>query len=102
VTWWAWTLLWIVLVAGAGVVFFQLGRSLWRKAGALLTELGEAADRLSAVTAELNAMAATAAEEEPAVFADPGELRRQRYLAARRAPHRPGGARAGWGPRPGR
>jgi hypothetical protein len=80
VTWWAWTLLWVVLVLGAGFVFFVLGRSLWRKASALLGELGEAADRLSVVSAELGAMASTAAPEEPAVFADPAELRRQRFL----------------------
>ena len=84
-TWWAWTLLWVVLVIGAGVVFFVLGRSLWRKASALLGELGEAADRLSVVSAELGAMAGTGAPEEPAIFADPTELRRQRFLARRGA-----------------
>jgi hypothetical protein len=88
VTWWAWTLLWVVLVAGAGVVFFVLGRSLWRKAAALLGELGEAADRLSVVSAELGAMATTGQPDEPAVFADPAELRRQRFLARRGASSR--------------
>lgn len=82
-TWWAWTLLWVVLVAGAAAVFFVLGRSLWRKASALVGELGAAADRLSVVSAELTAMAATAAPEQPAVFADPTTLRRERYLTAR-------------------
>ena len=83
-TWWAWTLLWVVLVAGALLGLFLVGRSLWRKASALLTELGAAANRLSVVSAELSAMAATANPEEPAVFADPAELRRQRYLTGRR------------------
>jgi hypothetical protein len=98
VTWWAWTLLWVVLVTGAASVFFVLGRSLWRKASALIGELGAAAERLSVVSAELSAMAATASPEEPAVFADPTTLRRQRYLAARaqartRDRGHPGGAR---------
>jgi hypothetical protein len=88
VTWWAWTVLWILLVLGAGLVFFVLGRSLWRKASALLGELGAAADRLQVVSAELGAVAATSTPEEPAVFTDPSELRRQRFIARRGADRR--------------
>jgi hypothetical protein len=84
VTWWGWTLLWTVLVLGAGFFGFRVGLSLWRKASALLTELGAAADRLSAVSAELETLARAEPEPEPAVFADPAELRRQRYLRSRR------------------
>lgn len=42
-----WFLLWTVLVLGAAGVFFLLGRDLWRKAKALVRELGTATDRLS-------------------------------------------------------
>jgi hypothetical protein len=85
VTWWAWTLLWAVLVLGSGWLFFVLGRSLWRKASALLTELGTASQRLAEVSAQLEAFGTRAPAEEPAVFADPATLRRERILAARRA-----------------
>lgn len=94
-TWWAWTLLWAVLLAGAGFVFFRIGLSLWRKAAALLTELGAAAERLSAVSAELEAVTGGRARPEPAVFADPTELRRRRYLASKQRDRdrRPGARR---------
>ncbi len=82
-TWWAWTLVWVVLVAFALVVLFRQVRSVFRKAVGLATELGEAADRLSAVTAELEALAGDREAPEPAVFADPAELRRERYLSRR-------------------
>lgn len=82
-----------MLVVGAGVVFFHLGRSLWRSAQALLGEIRTASDRLWVVTAELRARAGTdttspGTPEEPAVFSDPTELRQQRHLAARRAPRK--------------
>lgn len=79
-------------------MLFRIGRSLWRKAAALLTELGVAAERLSAVSAELEAITGGRAEPEPAVFADPTELRRQRYLASKQAArerHRGGRPRTG-------
>lgn len=41
-----WFAVWTVLVVGALVGAFFLGRDLWRKAGALLSELGRAADAL--------------------------------------------------------
>lgn len=82
-TWWAWTLLWVVLVAFALTVFFRLTQSLWRKVVALVTELAEASERLSVVTAELEALVQDQERPEPAVFADPAELRRERYLSQR-------------------
>jgi hypothetical protein len=85
VTWWAWTLLWVVLVLGSLWVLFLLGRSLWRKAAALLSELETASERLAAVSAQLDALGERAPQpEEPAVFADPAELRRARAAQARR------------------
>ncbi len=53
-----WVLLWVVLVLGAGAVFGLLGRTLWRKAKALTTEIGEVSDRLTGVLAALNDEAA--------------------------------------------
>ena len=44
-----WALIWVVLVLGAACVFYLVGRDLWRKAAALLHEMGDAADRLSEV-----------------------------------------------------
>ena len=79
-----WTLLWIALVAGALAVFFQLARSLWRKAVAVLTELGAASERLAAVSGVLESINASPAPAEPlAVFADPLRLRQERFLARR-------------------
>jgi hypothetical protein len=85
VTWWLWTLLWVVLVAAALGVFFLIGRGLWRKAMALLSELAAASDRLSAVAGELDTINAAAERaDELAVFAAPTRLRQQRILDRRR------------------
>ena len=54
---WPWILLWVVLVLGAGVVLGLLGLSLWRKAKALTSEIGETTERLTAVLAALNDVA---------------------------------------------
>jgi hypothetical protein len=42
-----WFLLWTVLVLGAAGVFFLLGRDLWRKSKALVSELTAVTDRLT-------------------------------------------------------
>lgn len=52
-TWWAWLLLWTVLVLGAAGVFFLVGRRLWRQGKALVHELDAAADRFSVVADRL-------------------------------------------------
>jgi hypothetical protein len=83
VAWWWWVLLWIGLLAGAAGVFALIGRSLWRKAVALVRELGTAADRLGAVSAGLQQLAATQTDE-PAVFTSASQLRQDRILAGRR------------------
>jgi ketopantoate reductase len=51
---WAWVLLWVVLVLGAGAVFGLLGLRLWKKAKALIAEIGTSSERLTAVLAQLN------------------------------------------------
>ena len=51
---WAWVLLWVVLVLGAGAVFGLLGLRLWRKSNALIAEIGTASARLTAALAQLN------------------------------------------------
>ena len=65
-TWWAWTLLWLVLVAAAGLVVYGLVRRLIRQGVALARELGEAADRLAEVSRALEAVSGDPAAAEPA------------------------------------
>jgi hypothetical protein len=55
VSWWAWTLLWVVLVAGAGLTLYLAVRRLLRQGMALVRELGAAADTLAEVTRALEA-----------------------------------------------
>ena len=56
-TWWAWILLWVVLVAGAGLVLYIAVRRLLRQGMALARELGTAADLLADVTRTFEAAA---------------------------------------------
>ena len=51
---WAWVVLWVVLLLGAGGVFAVLGRRLWKKAKALIAEIGTSSERLTAVLTQLN------------------------------------------------
>jgi ketopantoate reductase len=51
---WAWVVLWVVLVLGAGAVFGLLARMLWKKARTLIAEIGTSSERLTAVLAQLN------------------------------------------------
>ena len=51
-----WVLLWVVLVLGAALVLFLLGRRLWRQAKALTVELGTATERLTELTDRLEAL----------------------------------------------
>jgi hypothetical protein len=62
VTWWAWTLLWVVLVAGGGLVLYVAVRRLLRQGMALARELGAAADLLAEVTRTIEAAAPHATE----------------------------------------
>lgn len=85
-TWWLWTLLWIALVIGALAVLFQVARSLFRKGVALAHELGDAAERLSAVAQELEALGGRdEPAQEPAVFDSPTRLRAARIAGRRGA-----------------
>jgi hypothetical protein len=51
---WAWVVLWVVLALGAGAVLGLLARMLWKKAKALIAEIGTSSERLTAVLAQLN------------------------------------------------
>jgi hypothetical protein len=85
VTWWGWVLVWLVLLVGAGAVFFLLGRSLWRQATALFAELEVANERVGAVMEQVDALGGAAERHrELAVFEDPVALRRRREAEARR------------------
>jgi hypothetical protein len=86
VTWWLWTLVWVLLVAGALVVLLLTGRTVWRRGLELLDELGTASERFEAVAALARERAgvAPAPEPEPSVFADPAALRQERVRRRRR------------------
>jgi hypothetical protein len=97
---WAWVLIWTLLLLGAAAVFAVLGRSLYRKAGALVLELGRAGDQLAAVAERLEELEeADPGSAEPAIFAQPSQLRLER-LRPRRGRHRavPGALRGVPGP----
>ncbi|RXR24855.1 hypothetical protein EQW78_06980 [Oerskovia turbata] len=92
-----WFIVWSVLVVGTLVGAFFLGRDLWRKARALLSQMSESAlvmDRFAQRTDEVTAaLAASQASTAPTLFDDPvllhervEELRAQR--AERRAQRR--------------
>jgi Flp pilus assembly protein CpaB len=77
-----WVLLWLVLVLAAAGVLGLVGRNLWRKAKALTAELGQAGERLSAVTASLADLQEQAAGRDIGAdqgwgHPDPPTLRRQ-------------------------
>jgi hypothetical protein len=64
---WAWALLWVVLLVGAGLVLYVAVRRLLRQGMALARELGAAADLLAEVTRTLEASPAEAtAAQHPA------------------------------------
>ena len=88
-TWWAWTLLWLVLVAAAGLVLYGLVRRLIRQGMALVHELGEVAERLAEVSRSLEAVSGDPAAAEPAPTA--GRRRHAPHRAASRG-HRKGPA----------
>lgn len=81
--WW-WVLIWVVLVLGALGLFARIGLSLWRSAKLLFAELSTASDRFAEISAKLEEAAERVNASEPAVFADPSQLRRERYLAQQR------------------
>ena len=62
---WAWVVLWVVLVLGAGVLFALLGRMLWKKAKALIAEIGTSSERLTAVLAQLNDLTDQSSDSRP-------------------------------------
>ena len=80
--WWGWVLIGVVLFLAAAAVLTSLGLSLYRQFKALFRELGEASDRLSAVSAEIQELSRRV--QEPAVFENPAELRQERLLSRRR------------------
>jgi len=92
VSWYWWILIWLVVVMMAIGVLALIGLSLFRKAKALLTEATTAADRLGAVSQELQELAERTSD--PAVFSSATQLRQEQILDARRRDGKPA-ARAG-------
>lgn len=87
---WQWVLIWALLLLATLLMFGLFGLWLYRKAAALVAEMGRAGDRLT-VAAERLEEAQAAIPPEPAVFARPGDLRqelRQERQRGRRARHR--------------
>lgn len=93
-----WFTVWTLLVVGALVTFFLLGRDLWRKAGRLLHEAGRAVDMLDRLTAQIEEAERTLPLTAPAPvdLRDDGPARErlararaaaERCRAARRARH---------------
>jgi hypothetical protein len=88
VSWYWWVLLWVfVLLASLGVLTL-IGLSLFRKAKALLGELGTATERLGAVSEGLQELAERR-NTDPAVFTPATQLRQEQILSARRRAQRP-------------
>ena len=79
-TWWAWVLLWLLLVGVSAAVLLHLGLGVWRRGTAVLGEVG----RAGAVSAELSAQVTRLRAEQPrepvvtTAFDDPVALRRER------------------------
>jgi hypothetical protein len=97
--WWGWVVLWVLLLATAGLVVGVRGRRVWRS----LTALGRDVEQAGALVGELESAASRVREPDddtrPAVTRDPRELRaayrepraataadRSRRRAARRPP----------------
>ena len=76
-----WFAIWVALVLGAIAVLGWIGYVLFRKGVALGRELAGAADLLAAAADQVERLERPAASAEPAVFADPHELRRARRRA---------------------
>jgi hypothetical protein len=71
VSWWAWTLLWVVLVLAAAGFLYTAARRLLRQGAALARELGEAAELLAEVSRVLD----DAGEHSPAPSPPPDPRR---------------------------
>lgn len=78
-----WFLTWTVLVVLALLVLGRLAWSVFRKGVALLREMGEASERLSAIADQVEKLTEQRSAPEPAVFEDPHRLRRERERRAK-------------------
>jgi hypothetical protein len=89
VTWWAWVLLWVVLVAAAALVLYLAARRLFRQGAALARELGDAAETLAAVSARLDRLdRLDAAGADPAALAPGSSPARRRSSPRGSSPRR--------------
>jgi hypothetical protein len=80
--WWSWVLIWLALLVGAGLFFFLLARSLWRQTKELGKEVATASERFGAIDAQLEQLSAANADQ-PAIFADPVQVRMDQAKTAR-------------------
>ena len=79
-----WFVVWTVLVVAALATLGLVVRSVFRKGVALVHEMGEAAELLGEAAEQAERLGGPPPDPEPAVFADPHELRRQRRRRDRR------------------
>jgi hypothetical protein len=90
--WWGWVLLWVVLVAGAAVLLFVLGRRTWRSARALQTEIARAAALVGELESRIEELTPAAPEpidviREPRAVIEAFQEVRQESRDRRRARH---------------
>lgn len=99
--WWAWLLLWIVLLAGSAVLLTVRARSTWHSFRRLRSVAADASAEVSEALDSADRRAPAPLRPWPSLFAERGDLaderdallaatRRER--AARRAARRPGWA----------
>jgi hypothetical protein len=73
-----WFIVWTLLVLLSVAVLGRLAWVLFRKGVGLAQEMGEAAERLSAIADEVEKLGNERQRAHLAVFADPQQLRRER------------------------
>jgi hypothetical protein len=99
VSWYWWVLVWAFVVILAIGVLALFGLSLYRKARALAREIGDAAERLGAVSEGLQELAERTSD--PAVFTTASQLRQEQFLRGRGRDGKRSAGQTGQIPQPG-
>jgi len=86
--WWAWAILFVVLILVIAAVLGLMALGLWRQFTDVRREVRVATERFALISEQLERLQEAQqklAKPEPAVLGDVGELRRQRDKAIRQA-----------------
>jgi len=110
VAWYWWVLIWLVVLLLSVGVLALIGLSLFRKAKELLAVTATAADRIAAVSQDLQALQQdlqamkemAERDSDPAVFTSASRLRQEQILNARRRDGKHSTGQSGQKPQPGR